>query len=461
VHAFIAEDCQKCHAVAFERVRDQECLECHGGIKAHTPPGMEVARLDQTRCAECHIEHGGTYGLAALEQELCADCHSKLDEHAPKTKVRTVTDFKDEHPEFRLSVPTENFLRRPLSVDEQPRGDSFDWVRGVDRFELSDDLREHSGVRFNHVRHVAQEEKKDGSGRLLNCGDCHQMDAAGKNMMPINFEDHCQSCHSIGFDPRYEREAIHGDPVRMREDLRVFYEAQELDNLEQRIRMGQVMRARVGSTEEQEQRAAARKNADARVRRADGFLMDEQKPGACANCHEVKPGKAADGGYDVEPVRLLDVWMPKSLFQHETHDPFPCRDCHPAAAVYDEDLAAELEGEEAPTGRAGIRRSPGTQVRRRPDWSVAGAGRPYVLYTPDELMRERQLKPSEEAVDILIPSIEKCQGCHAGAYASKPKVASECVLCHPFHRDEFDRMRKIDAQQTTSGPEIDWSNGAG
>jgi hypothetical protein len=228
----------------------------------------------------------------------------------------------------------------------------------------------------------------------------------------------------------------------------LFYEAKELEDQEQRIRRGEVMRARVGSPEEQEQRVAARRNAQFRVQRADAFLMDEEKPGACANCHFVKKGAASDGGYDVAPVRLLDVWMPKSVFRHETHNPFPCRDCHPAAAVYDARLSQELSSESSRGGRAGIRK-PTTELRPRPAWSFPGNGQPYALYTPEELMQKLQLEPSEKAVDILLPSIKKCQGCHGGAAASKPKVASECVLCHPFHREDFDRMRTPDTPNLT------------
>jgi len=311
----------------------------------------------------------------------------------------------------------------------------------IERAVRTDELRYYCGVRFDHRRQFAQEERNDGSGELLDCGDCHQMDEAGRTMRAINFEEHCQDCHSLSFDPAYSREALHGDPQLTRRDMLMFYESRELAELEARIREGRVLRARVGSQEEREQRALAREKAQVQVQRADAFLMDEEKPGACANCHFVEKGAAPDGGYDVAPVNLLDVWMPKGLFRHETHDPFPCRDCHPAAAVYDAELVMERLGDD-PVGRAGIQRQ-STGIRPRPEWSTPGAGKPYALYTPRELFEKERLQPSEKAVDILIPSIEKCQTCHGGATARAPKVASECVLCHPFHRDEFERMRPL------------------
>ena len=65
-------------------------------------------------------------------------------------------------------------------------------------------------------------------------------------------------------------------------------------------------------------------------------------------------------------------------------------------------------------------------------------------------LHERRLDPrhlASYAADrglVLIPGIERCQTCHGGARASSPMVPSECVLCHPFHRREYDRMRPIE-----------------
>jgi hypothetical protein len=432
-HSYFAEECSRCHVQPFTRVLDVQCLACHTDISAHTPPDVKVIDLETVRCASCHMEHNGRFDLQRLDQELCAECHTQLGDYAPNTRVREVSDFGSDHPEFRMTVPTEA-LEAPTPGRMQARtADLTRTGRALERIEWGPALKEVSGVKFNHVRHVGREEIKGGSGKLLDCGDCHQMDSAGKNMLDVNFEKHCQSCHSIGFDERFEkREAIHGDPVAMRADILEFYTSKELERIEEQKR---VRRERVGEPVSEGERAAALEGAKRMAERASDFLFREgEPPGACANCHTVKASSASDGGDDVAPVRLLNLWLPMSVFAHKTHEPFACRDCHPAAAVYDPKAIASYET---------LKDLPEVQ-KERPDWSYPGRGNIYALVEPEQLKQEHGLEPSKVATDVLIPGIERCQTCHGGARASSPMVPSECVLCHPFHRREYDRMRPID-----------------
>ena len=432
-HSYFAEECSRCHVVPFTRVLDTQCLACHSDINAHTPPDVKVIDLETVRCASCHMEHNGAFDLQRLDQELCAECHTQLGDYAPNTRVREVSDFGSDHPDFRMTVPTDA-LEAPKPQRMQAKTpDLTRNTRALERLKWTPDLKEISGVKFNHVRHVGREELKGQSGKLLDCGDCHQMDQAGKNMLSINFEQHCQSCHSISFDERFEkREAIHGDPVTMRSDILEFYTSKELERIEQQKR---VRRERVGEPISEGERAAAMEGARRMAERASDFLFRESEPpGACANCHPVKPGSASDGGDDVAAVRLLNLWMPMSTFEHKTHEPFACRDCHPAAAVYDPKAIASYES---------VKDLPEVE-KERPDWSLPGRGHIYTLYTPEQLKADHGLEPSKVATDVLIPGIERCQTCHAGARARSPMVPSECVLCHPFHRREYDRMRPIE-----------------
>jgi hypothetical protein len=436
-HSYFAEECSRCHVVPFTRVLDTQCLACHADIHAHTPPDVKVVDLETVRCASCHMEHNGAFDLKRLDQELCADCHTQLGDYAPNTRVREVSDFGKDHPDFRMTVPTDA-LEAPKPTRMQARtADLTRTTRALERIEWNPSIKEISGVKFNHVRHVGREEIKGKNrartGKLLDCGDCHRMDAAGKNMLPINFEEHCQSCHSIGFDERFEdREAIHGDPADMRADILEFYTSKELERIEAQKR---VRRERVGEPVSEGERAAAMEGARRMSERASDFLFKEgEPPGACANCHTVKPGAAPDRGDDVAPVRLLNLWLPMSVFAHKTHEPFPCRDCHPASAVYDPKAIASYES---------VKDLPDAE-KERPDWSLPGRGHIYALYTPEQLKEAHGLEPSKVATDVLIPGIDRCQTCHAGSRASSPLVPSECVLCHPFHRREYDRMRPIE-----------------
>ena len=237
-------------------------------------------------------------------------------------------------------------------------------------------------MRFSHASHVGRAlEHED---RALDCSGCHTPDVAGKNMRPIDFEENCQACHSLSFDLRFDRQAMHVDPVEMRRDLLEFYAEVELREVVEDV--GRLARRRPGMSPSEARRAAALAAAKAMVVRADAFLMDREKPGACAQCHAVLGQDAEDGGHRLAAVALSNAWMPKGEFLHATHGPFPCGRCHPAAAVYDASLLPE--------------------ARTRPDWSQEGSG-PYALLTPAELHERHGLEPSTEAGDILIPGLDR------------------------------------------------------
>jgi hypothetical protein len=136
------------------------------------------------------------------------------------------------------------------------------------------------------------------------------------------------------------------------------------------------------------------------------------RSGTCRTCHVALPGLASDGGMGVQAVQIQTVWAPRIAFSHDSHVPFPCARCHPAAAVFEPD--SELP---------------------RPEWSLAGSI-PYGL-----LSRDETTSISESSGDILIPSIETCRECHAGANASgRGVVPSPCSMCHPFHAREHGPM---------------------
>ncbi|MFP8879918.1 MAG: FHA domain-containing protein [Myxococcota bacterium] len=419
-HAVIAGDCASCHRGGFEVVRDGDCLACHSGIERHTRAEVRVASLEQTRCATCHAEHNSGRGLAALEQSLCVGCHADLRAVHAGVEISNVSDFGDEHPEFRIQL-----------VGEPGAGDE----RGVrERVTWSPALVEHSGLKFNHLRHVGQVvAHPDGTKEALHCGRCHQFDAAGQYTVPIAFERHCQECHALSFDPAFgERQALHGAPAVMRQDLREAYAGRVYQGEETALEAPGVIRfLRPGQQVSEMEREIVDAWVNGQVKRAEQHLFDE--PGECARCHEIRPDGASDGGRSVAPVEVAAVWMPASIFGHETHAPFACARCHAAAAVFDPEDAPEL---------------------KRSAWSLPNAGS-YALVTPEELERTHGRAPSERSDDVLVPGIETCRSCHGGAYDGPPLVASECVVCHPFHREGHGAMRARNATGSatgTSGP---------
>jgi hypothetical protein len=419
-HAFIANDCSACHS-GFERVTNASCLACHVEIENHARADASPGSLDGARCASCHIEHNGSGGLAELDAPLCESCHGDLSDLAADTQLEDSSDFGDRHPDFRLYMVADLATRRVEPVT---------WKPG---------LEERSGVRFSHLRHVGQVlPLPDGGKQNLQCDACHVLDAGGQYMQPVSFEEHCQSCHQLGFDEvEGTREALHGAPAEMRVDLAEFYSQLALRGEVKSERAPPLTRfRRPGQVLTEEERRVVFDWVEEKVAEAERALFEE--PGECARCHPVLPGAAPDGGIDVEPVAIAEVWMPKSEFRHETHGPFECRRCHPAVAVFDPDYAENQE---------------------RPSWSLPGAI-PYALSTPEELRREHGLEASEKASDVSILGIGSCRDCHGGARDGPPLVASACVMCHPFHRDEHGPMRERQGVHTASRFEVPFGSQA-
>jgi hypothetical protein len=394
-HAFIADECEKCHATAFARVSNDSCNTCHPDVGNHAHAEARTDEMTNFRCATCHKDHNGDSKLISMDQPLCERCHNRIHDVYAASDLNNVSDFGTDHPRFRFEVVT-----NPNTADPE-------------RLAAGPELRERSGLRFDHFRHVGRlSTLPQGGLGILNCGDCHQPDAVGLGMQPIAFELHCRSCHPLSFDPTLPgTEALHTDPAKMRAELRALYSERVLSG-----RVGDsgapktVRFMRPGKTLNKSESKVVSVWVGTMVDRAEDHLMRE--PGECARCHELVDGGASDGGTAIESVNVTSSWLPRAKFSHRTHAPFQCRACHPAAAVYD-------PADDPDTAR--------------PKSSMPDS-HPYGLLTPAELRDAHQVSPSESAEDVLIPDRDQCRTCHLGTDAEPPVIPSECVLCHPFHR---------------------------
>lgn len=390
-HALLADDCRACHE-PFARVRDESCAnaQCHVDIGNHVDALALPNAHGGARCADCHVEHSGIDGLTEIDDPLCESCHGNIASVHPDSSIADVSDFGSDHPEFRIELVVDAARRRTESTP---------W---------RSDLEERSGLVFGHREHVGQPVDGPEGSVWLRCDTCHVSDEDGTTMAPVTFEEHCRGCHSLEFDPSFANvEARHGDPDEMRDDLRRRFAEGALrgdiqtSDLPTFLQFGRPDREL--QPDEVELLDAW---VDRRVARAAAHLAED--PGECARCHELQPGRAADGGFDVSPVHVATIWMTGALFRHDTHATFPCGDCHAPAAVLDQ----------------------GESDQPRPSWSKSGV---YRLRTASELQNDFEATPSEESVDVLVPGIDTCRGCHQGAAASPPDIASPCVMCHSFH----------------------------
>ena len=396
-HAYVESDCQACHSGGFKAVQNDDCMTCHHDIGRHAPPETQMAELENASCATCHLEHRGReVNLADLGSGFCSDCHSDLSVAVPATRLRNASDFGEGHPPFQLALVTDP-LEEAVSVDVVPG------------------LVENSGLKFNHLKHVGKAVSGRGDAKqFLQCGACHQPDAGGLYMDPVNFEDHCEDCHRLDFDSKGPADFTpHGDPAEIRSRIRGFYSTRVVNgDVRDPKAPRRLRRRRPGATLSSEEASLSKQWVESKLAAAERRFYD--RPGTCATCHTLQPGAASDGGMGIAPVQIQDVWVPGSVFSHGSHAPFACVKCHPAAGVYDPDPDTGLD---------------------RPEWSMPKAI-PYEL-----IPREPTTPVSNESGDILIPAINTCRECHSGASSwGGETVPSPCSMCHPFHIRELGPM---------------------
>jgi predicted CXXCH cytochrome family protein len=391
--------CGQCHSTAFVRVRDQQCLECHQDTGNHIDlQAHPVTDLQQAKCADCHVEHNEPSGAVRDNPLLCTGCHADPAELVPDTALARVTDFAEDHPEFKLTLLTPDKM---LSAHPE-------W-RPV-RSSVTADLQETSNLRFPHDKHldpagVKSRSSPDGREHL-NCSDCHQLDAGGQYMLPISMEQHCRRCHLLEFDADAPgREVPHGNPELARLTIEEYYSRKYLPRF-----IGQPETAAADNqpiTDESEssgRRRSARpggqlrrpggvdpatieelqtlKRNDTEAAIAELFAPDagRVRTTICRQCHEVEPADAADplSSWQIIPVKLTRRWMPLAEFNHYSHHMTECEQCHKA-------------------------------------------------------------QDSKTSTDILMPTLQTCRDCHGGQQQSA-KIISVCVMCHNFHHLDKGKM---------------------
>lgn len=360
-HRYFAADCKRCHENAFLMVRDSACTTCHARTKAHADPAkFNIPALGDARCGTCHQDHNGERGMVSTDQRLCANCHADLkDRSKAASQLVDISDFGTVHPEFHVSLPGWN-----ASDEFTPK--SMPW---------SNALKENSGLKFNHLKHLKPDGLKTPDGlKILTCANCHQPDVSGAAMKPIAFETMCHDCHTLGFDTLApEREVPHAKVEAVTYTLDEFYAKRALEGGYADARAPTIVqeRRRPGSPplSRQEQVEALAWARD-RAREATRTLFTGK---ACVTCHTVNPPPAGENVWRVAPVRVSGIWYTKAHFTHAKHQTQACVDCHEGA------------------------------------------------------------QKSEASNDLLIPGIENCRECHGGAHA-REQVATTCIACHAYHR---------------------------
>ncbi len=192
-HRMFENKCSECHLRAWEPVSNEACLYCHADL-VHQKQQVRVPR-----CAACHVEHRGADLTSSIGPERCAECHVDL-KRKDGTKSRFASGIRrldKGHPEFRFF--------KEMVIDS-------------------------TAIELNHKVHMKPDlEGPKGEKVTLRCLDCHGVDETNDpqgiyRSATIRFEDHCLSCHGLGFDTDFpEAVAPHRKPEAVRAFLTSFY----------------------------------------------------------------------------------------------------------------------------------------------------------------------------------------------------------------------------------------------
>lgn len=359
-HKFIAKDCNLCHQKAFVQVPNTACLSCHKKVDKHADPvKFPLATLVEVRCEQCHKEHEGLKPIIRADQALCVSCHGDLKRQASKTTLIDTADFERNHPDFRPNI----------MVDP--------WTRTTKRIALKDKPREVSNVRFSHKKHLDAKGVRSPTGKKkLDCGACHQPDAGGAGMKPINMENHCQECHALDFE-KNSPWLPHRRPEAVEATIRGYYSALAIRGGVKDPKAPAAVRRRAGTPLAVTATKDVLAWVNKRTSKAVAFAFSKAR---CGFCHEVRKGGVGAAGETKWRIKALvaDRWLMKGKFDHASHAAVTCTDCHKATA-------------------------------------------------------------SDISADVLLPPLASCRECHGGEKATN-KVPSTCIMCHDFHLSGRGRM---------------------
>ncbi|MBU6408973.1 MAG: hypothetical protein KGR98_01170 [Verrucomicrobia bacterium] len=315
---------------------DAACLECHAGKNFHHPAAPAIS------CVFCHKEHHGA-AMAAATDAQCDFCHGNAATMSAVSAMPRIHHFATDHPEFRF---------------------------------IAEKWRDPDTLQFNHQLHLTSDSiPKLPGGRKLDCAFCHQPDASGAFMRPVNFERNCRVCHSLQFDPQTPELALPHGSVRF---VTAFLHSLPAQYARLAKREGAAdsdafvqhklaaLRSQFGSGAELERRVFF-STATVGPEEQIGTLSGATRavfPG-CAYCHEVKAGPE---GPEVTKPLMRERWLPDAKFSHASHAGIACARCHDAVE-------------------------------------------------------------SRDTADIILPPRETCLECHS----PRGGVAHSCVECHNYH----------------------------
>lgn len=294
-HRATIKACGDCHS-GFRPVSDLSCRSsCHSTIGDHQNAGLAGQGGGRMACTDCHLEHHGDAALKLASANTCASCHDGLAERLPASVfANRITDFESDHPEFAIDTPEG---RRRLS---DPGGRQSD-PGGL--------------VNFDHGWHLT----KLPAHLRRDCEDCHRRDPKTDEILALDFEASCQSCHSLPFDPRFPGQQVpHGAPRQVFDYLTGVY-----------LRNPQVLARLDGNERLAASASLSREQQLAKVAQVVGERLLRN---SCAKCHRFESAGRRGDEAQVAPVRWRAPYFLHANFRHAPHLRLAeCQECHAEA----------------------------------------------------------------------------------------------------------------------------------
>jgi len=254
-----------------------------------TAPSISSARLSPP-CMDCHVEHRGAPRLSDVRDQACTQCHANLKtSNGTPSVTAKITSFTSAHPQFAA-------LSRP----------------------------DPGTVKLNHQVHLNANLRGPNGPVQLQCSHCHQRE--GSQVLPVNFEKHCASCHPLQFDARFTDPAPHKKPEIVVDFIRAKFTAY-IGTHPDEVHLGdpadpRIMRPPLPPARDADEWVARR------VADAERILWRK----SCAECHTL----AFHAGVplpEVPPANIPARWLPRASFDHEAHRFMTCTGCHLKATL--------------------------------------------------------------------------------------------------------------------------------
>jgi hypothetical protein len=417
-HAMFQQDCKQCHVQAgaplvrlatfndsHHSVADADCQQCHAQQSHDHAPRMQKERV--SGCVECHREHLGRDRLADIADQHCTQCHSDLQVTSGEHVFQTHVGSFEQHPQF---LPWEKTFGDELWQQR-------DAMAALAVESKDGQWQDRTKLKFNHAKHLvdvgvltvpprAGEEAGHADRKQLACADCHQPDAAGEYMQPINYEQHCSACHKLEFStklavggalPHESPEVVYG----LLRDRFLKYADMHPELFEK----SEASDARLPNKRTEPAAKEKWQFVEENMQQVERGLFQNVQNG-CVYCHESSSRERAGAGelsFTIVPPNIPQRWYTSSRFDHSRHREVSCVVCH----------------------------DPDYEARSEKGHALLGG--------------HSQLK-TQLSSDILMPKIENCQACH-GARPTNGQVVgarARCIDCHDYHAPHTQENGKLD-----------------